>query len=268
MNGQIAAALFLSLALVSLSSSPRRRLTPSTPDRRWVRLAGARHAGRIAAGCAAVAAAVLLPVTTVLAAAVVGATTMLRRRKRRRSRQATGEGRTLETALDVLVGELRVGAHPVHAFGVAADETGGTVAASLRAVGARARLGADVAAGLRAAARSSALPAHWDRLAVCWQLASDHGLAIATLMRAAQRDIAERQRFATRVASGMAGARATAAILAGLPLLGVLLGQLIGARPLGFLLSGHVGGWLLVVGSTLACGGLLWSDRITDRLAA
>ena len=174
----------------------------------------------------------------------------------------------LETALDVLVGELRVGSHPVRAFSVAADETVGAVAASLRAVAARARLGADVTAGLRAAARSSALPAHWDRLAVCWQLASDHGLAIATLMRAAQRDIAERQRFSARVSSSLAGARATAAILAALPVLGVLLGQLIGARPLNFLLGGHAGGWLLVVGSTLACGGLLWSDRITDRLAA
>lgn len=50
-----------------------------------------------------------------------------------------------------------------------------------------------------------------------------------------------------------------------LPLLGVLLGQLIGARPLSFLLTGRVGGWLLVVGLTLACAGLLWSDRITDR---
>ena len=90
----------------------------------------------------------------------------------------------------------------------------------------------------------------------------EHGLAIAALMRAAQRDIVERQRFSARVTAGMAGARATAAILAGLPVLGVLLGQLIGARPLSFLLSGSAGGWLLVVGSTLACGGLLWSDRI------
>jgi tight adherence protein B len=178
------------------------------------------------------------------------------------------EGRALETALEVLVGELRVGSHPVRAFRVAAEETVGAVGMSLRAVSARARLGADVTAGLRAAARSSALPAQWDRLAVCWQLASAQGLAIATLMRAAQRDIAERQRFTARVASSMAGARATATILAGLPVLGVLLGQLIGARPLNFLLGGHAGGWLLLVGSVLACGGLLWSDRITDRLGA
>jgi tight adherence protein B len=183
-------------------------------------------------------------------------------------RRATREGRTLETALDVLVGELRAGSHPVRAFCVAADETVGAVADSLRSVAARARLGADVSAGLAAAARSSALPAHWDRLAQCWQLASDHGLGIATLMRAAQRDIAERQRFSAQVSSSMAGARATAAILAGLPMLGMLLGQLIGARPLGFLLGGHAGGWLLVVGSTLACGGLLWSDRIADPVVA
>jgi tight adherence protein B len=87
-------------------------------------------------------------------------------------------------------------------------------------------------------------------------------------MRAAQRDIAERQRFSAQVSSSMAGARATATILAGLPVLGILLGQLIGARPLGFLLGGHAGGGLLVVGSTLACGGLLWSDRIADRVVA
>jgi tight adherence protein B len=267
MNGPTVAALLLSLALVVFPSSPRRRLMPSARARRRVPLAGSSGAGCITA-CAAVAAAVLLPLTTVLAVAVVGATASLRYRRRRRIRRAIDEGRTLETALDVLVGELRVGSHPVRAFCVAADETVGAVAVGLRAVAARATLGADVAAGLRAAARSSALPAHWDRLAVCWQLASHHGLAIATLMRAAQRDIAERQRFSARVSSGMAGARATAAILAGLPVLGVLLGQLIGARPLSFLLSGHTGGWLLVVGSTLACVGLLWSDRITDRLEA
>jgi tight adherence protein B len=34
------------------------------------------------------------------------------------------------------------------------------------------------------------------------------------------------------------------------------------------LLSGHAGGWLLVIGLTLACGGLLWSDRITDRVVS
>jgi tight adherence protein B len=127
-------------------------------------------------------------------------------------------------------------------------------------------LGADVGRGLRAVAAESALPVHWDRLAVCWHLAQSHGLSIATLMHAAHRDVVERSRFESRVAAGMAGARATAGVLAGLPLLGVGLGQMIGADPVRFLLSGGVGGWLLVVGSTLACSGLLWSDAITNRV--
>lgn len=263
MNHISAAAMLTALALLVFPASPRRRLVAFTSARRRL-VVGARGVVCLAA-CAAVAAAVVLPPTTVLAAAIVAATASLRYRRRRRLRRAIEEGQTLEAALDVLVGELRVGSHPVRAFGVAADETLGAVSMSLRAVAARARLGADVTTGLRAVAGCSAQPIHWRRLAVCWQLASEHGLAIATLMRTAQRDIVEHQRFSSRVDSGMAGARATAAILAGLPVLGVLLGQLIGARPLSFLLSGHAGGWLLVVGSVLACGGLLWSDRIIDR---
>ncbi len=267
MNGIPWAATLSAAALLVYPSAPRRRLP------RPARLPGqatpraARAAGWVAA-CLVVAVALLLPLTTTLAAVAVGATVTLRYRRGCRLRRASDEGRKLESALEVLVGELRVGAHPVRAFSVAADETPGAVAGSLRAVAARAGLGADVAAGLRDAARSSALPAQWDHIAVCWELASEHGLAIATLMRAAQRDITERQRFSARVSSSMAGARATAAILAALPVLGVLLGQLIGARPLSFLLGGHAGGWLLVVGSALGCAGLLWSDRITDRLTS
>jgi tight adherence protein B len=264
MNHISAAAMLMALALLVFPASPRRRLAAAFAPARRRLVVGARGVVCVA-GCAAVAAAVMMPPTTVLTAALVAATASLRYRRRRQLRRAIEEGQTLEAALDVLVGELRVGSHPVRAFGVAADETVGGVSMSLRGVAARARLGADVTAGLRAAAGCSAQPTHWRRLTVCWQLASDHGLPIATLMRTAQRDIVERQRFSSRVDSGMAGARATAAILAGLPVLGVLLGQLIGARPLSFLLSGHAGGWLLVVGSVLVCAGLLWSDRIIDK---
>lgn len=259
-------ALISALALLISSPPPRRRLMAPRSGRRTAAF-GARPLAWVA-GCGVVAAALVLPLPTMLAVIVLGATTALRFRRRHRAWRGAQEDRALETALDVLVGELRVGAHPVQAFGVAAEEAGGTVGGSLRAVAARARLGADVAAGLRASARASARSAHWERLAVSWQLASEHGLAIAILMRSAQRDIAERQRFSARVTSGMAGARATAAILAGLPVLGVAMGQLIGARPVGFLLGTHAGGWLLLVGVALTCAGLWWSDRITDRVAA
>jgi tight adherence protein B len=262
MNSATVAALALSTAVL-IPAPARRRLTPrASPARRARR----RVPPVAAAGCVAAAAAVVLPVTTSLAAAVLAATTAVRHRRRTRRRRGTDEARAIETALDVLVGELRAGAHPVRAFDMAAAETDQAfVAAGLRAVAARARLGADVPAGLRSVARASSLPAQWERLAVYWELSCAHGLAISTLMHAAQCDITERQRFSTRVNSGLAGARTSAAILAALPVLGVLLGQLIGAEPVRFLLSGP-GGGLLVAGVTLACAGLLWSDRITGGL--
>ena len=249
-----AAALALALALVVAPPPSRCRLERVSATRR-------RFPVMVVAVALAVAVAMTLPVTAALAAAILVGTLLLRRRRSIARRARAVEASALQGALDVLVGELRVGAHPVAAFDVAAREVDGPVAASLRAVAARARLGADVAGGLRSFAAASRLPAHWERLALFWRLAQTHGLAIATLMRAAHRDIVERERFSARVDAGMAGARATAAVLAGLPVLGVCLGQLIGADPLGFLLSGGAGGWLLVVGVTLACCGLLWSDR-------
>jgi tight adherence protein B len=264
MTGSVAAALLLSVAVLVVPSSPRRRLARDGPRRRPL---PPRTAGWLAAA-ALVLSIVFLPLTTVFAAVIFTVTMSLRYRRRRRSGRGMDESRELETAIDVLVGELRVGAHPASAFAVAAEETAGPVAAACRAVAARARLGADVTAGLRGVAMTSALPRHWDRLAVCWRLAADHGLAMSTLMHAAQRDIAERQRFLGQVRSGMAGARATAAILASLPVLSVLMGQLIGARPVAFLLGGGLGGVLLVAGLTLVCGGLLWADRLTDRALA
>ncbi|MBE1550237.1 tight adherence protein B [Mycobacterium sp. OAS707] len=217
--------------------------------------------------CAGVAAAlaVVLPAGLVAATAILGVTWWVRRRRRIREKRRAAESAALQGALEVLVGELRVGAHPVAAFGVAASEVDSPVAESMRAVAARARLGADVPAGLRSVSAGSALPAHWERLGVCWQLAQDHGLSIAPLMQTAQRDVVEREQFAARVDAGLTGARTTAFVLAGLPLLGVGLGELIGAAPLSFLLSGGVGGWLLVIGVALVCVGMLWSDRITAQ---
>jgi len=257
----VLAATALSAAVLMLPSSPRRRLI------RTAHKTLPSHVVPLTLTCPLAAAVVFLPLTTVLAIIVVVATMSLRFRRRRRSDLGIHESRSMETAIDVLSGELQIGAHPATAFAVAAEETAGSVGASCRAVAARARLGADVAAGLRGVAETSALASQWERLAVCWQLATDHGLAMSPLMRAAQRDIAERQRFSGQVRSAMAGARATATILAALPVLSVLMGQLIGARPLPFLLGGGLGGWLLVVGLTLICGGLLWADRITDRAA-
>lgn len=251
-----AAALALAAALMIWPAAPRRLSGPRVP-RRWRGWA----VPVLALVCTVLAWA--LPVPVLLAAGAVLGTAALRRRRRTAQLRCHRESVALQAALEVLVGELRVGAHPVDAFSTAAQEVSGPVAEGMRAVAARARLGADVASGLEDAAGQSHLPMHWERLAVCWRLAQAHGLAIATLMRTAQHDIVERERFAVQVGAAMAGARATAAVLAGLPVVGIGLGQLIGADPVAFLLAPGIGGWLLVVGVLLACTGLLWSDRIT-----
>jgi len=226
-----------------------------------------RRRRRVAVGVvvAAVGGVLIAPPSVATAMAVVGGTVALRTRRAARRARSAAESTALQGALDVLAGELRAGAHPVVAFETAAGEVADDVAAALRAVAARARLGVDVAAGLRSAAADSAVPAQWTRLAVCWELAHRHGLAIATLMRTAHREFVERDRFESRFTAAMAGARTTALVLAGLPVLGVGLGQLVDADPVHFLLSGGLGGALLVVGTSLACAGLLWSDHITSR---
>jgi tight adherence protein B len=252
------AAIALALALLVAPGPSWRRLHPRV--HRAVRVPVLPSLLLVLVGLALVA-----PPGAAIAAGAVAATAEARRRRRLRQRRRATEAVALQGALDVLVGELRVGAHPVAAFEAAATDVDAVVATSMRTVAARARMGADVAEGLRSVACRSALPAHWERLAVCWQLAHTHGLAIATLMYTAQSDIVARERFSAQVAAGMAGARTTAAVLAGLPVLGIGLGQAIGADPLRFLLSGG-GQWLLAVGAGLSCAGLAWSDRITGRV--
>lgn len=234
----------------------RKRLAP-------LRSGGSSRLLWLPAAAVAVVALVALPLPVALAGAALVGTAGLRWQRSRREVARAREAQTLQGALGILVGELRAGAHPVAAFDTAAHEVDGPVSAALGEVAARARLGADVAAGLRAVAGSSALPAHWQRLAVYWQLALDHGLAIAPLMRAAERDVVARERFSSRIRAGMAGARTTAAVLSGLPALGIVLGQLIGAHPVRFLLGD--GAAVLAVGVMLCCLGLLWSDRIIAR---
>ncbi|MCH9722648.1 MAG: type II secretion system F family protein [Actinomycetia bacterium] len=257
------AALLLAAAVL-IAPPARHRLGSPAPGR-------PRPIGKMATPVLLLAAAAIVvaaPPALGVACAIAVAVAAMRRRRWACQRRRHGEARAMAAALDVLVGELRVGAHPLRAFAVAASESTEAVGRSLRAVAARAHLGADVPAGMRAIAADSSVPVHWERLAVFWQLAAERGLPMSTLMRAAHRDITARQRFLERLQAGLAGARATAAILALLPALGVLLGQVVGAHPLRFLLGTGPGGWLLVLGVGLVCAGLVWADRIIDGVAA
>jgi tight adherence protein B len=261
MNGVTGAALALAAALLVHAVSPRQRL--AAPDRR-----PARVGWTAVAAVALTVTAATLPFSASIAVSILAVTMVWRIRRRNRHRNAVRDGRALAGALEILVGELRIGAHPVRALSAAAADTAGPVGAALSTAAARAGMGAGVAEGLRGAGMHAPLRSDFDRLALGWQLAVDHGLPVSALLRAAQADIVERQRFSSRVRASMAGARATAAILAGLPLLGLALGELVGAAPLAFLCGGGIGGWFLVAGTVLVCCGLLWADHITERVGA
>lgn len=215
----------------------------------------------------AVAAALVVGVAVALATSIVVATAMWRMRSRRRTRASDADQRMLLGALETIIAELRVGNHPAEACAVAAQETRGPAADAFRVAAARARLGGSAADGLRGAA-ADPLGTHLERVAAAWAVSDRHGLALAELLSATRTDLLGRIRLRARTEAGLAGARATATVLAGLPALGVALGQAMGAAPIAVLSGGGFGGALLVLGTGLACAGLLWTDRISARVAS
>ncbi|MEX3771682.1 hypothetical protein ABFW14_32820, partial [Mycolicibacterium fortuitum] len=134
-----ASALALAAAILLWPAAPRRTIALRRRDgsgRRRLRLAP------IGGVVLAVAVAGLVSLPLAVAAAVVAGTVVVRRRRSVARRQRQQESAALQAALDVLVGELRTGVHPVAAFGTAAGEVSGPVRQGMGAVAARARLGA------------------------------------------------------------------------------------------------------------------------------
>ena len=247
-----------------------------------LRLAGVRHrcgasapcgtifgwvthrSGLVVVGLAAAAGALPAGLAGSFAAAMVASTATACRRVSRARGAAAAAATDLSDALGILVAELRAGAHPADAVQAAADTRAGVAGDVVRAlamVAATARLGGDVPAALRSAGPAQ-LRCWWDRLAAAWWLAEQHGIALADVLDAVRCDTEHRVRFAAEVQARLAGPRATAAVLAGLPLLGLALGQAVGAAPLRVLCVTPMGHLLLVIGTALACAGAWWSMRL------
>jgi tight adherence protein B len=232
-------------------------LRPATPERsrRPWRLGGpvviGAVTGLLTAGPGGAVAGALLTVT------------VARARGDRTARAAgAAEASELAEALRRITDELRAGSHPATALaGVTAD---GPVAARLLAPAATAaRLGDDVPAALRRGQGSAA--AELARVATAWSLAERHGVPLADVLAGVHDDIRWRVRFGASVQALLAGPRATAGVLTALPGLGVALGQLLGADPIGVLRGGLLGQVLLVVGLGLVAAGRAWTDKILRR---
>ena len=243
---------------------------PSTrAAQRVARLSGAAAVSRPRPGLAVVVLTgvpvigVVVGVGAGIAAGIVAAVVLSRRRaaavrKARETREAE-----LARALGVMVAEMSVGAPLVGACKAAALEVGESpVAAELARIAAHVELGG----ALDPDAISEELPG-LRRLAEAWKVSDVHGLPMADLLEALRGDLVQRREFAARTQAALAGPRATATVLACLPLLGLGLGQLIGARPVAVLIGTPIGSVLLVLGVTLAAAGVTWADSIVARAA-
>lgn len=237
---------------------------------RWWR-AGPRRWGdrRVELGCGLGGALVGMSTGSVLP--VVGglaAVPVLRRALRRRAEQVAAEqGAAAVSALcGTVAGDLRAG-RPPHTALADAVEAAAWAATPELAPGAAvltsaARFGGDVPQALRSAARSHEGLRGLAAMAACWQVAVDGGAGLAAALdrvAAALRAEAE-QREDLR--AQLAGPRATAVLLALLPVFGLVLGSGLGADPAAVLLHTPAGLTCLAAGAALEWAGLAWTARI------
>jgi tight adherence protein B len=173
-------------------------------------------------------------------------------RKRRADRQ-----RDLRIGLRVLIGELEAGTRPPAALAAARDAAP-LHAAAFGAAAAASSASADAGAALLATPATKPI-------GLAWQLGADTGMALAAVLDRVAADLQAEQDHRRTVEAVLAGPRASALMLAGLPLVGIALGAAMGARPLAVLTSSVGGQSLCLVGVLLDVAGLLWMRRLLAR---
>ncbi|MDY0813801.1 type II secretion system F family protein [Kitasatospora purpeofusca] len=197
-------------------------------------------------------------------------------RRWRARRAAAAEARYRSAAVVELcaglAGELRGGATPEQALHlvttrIAADpsvlERIGAEPVARLAAG---RYGADVPAAFRLLAErpgGSGAAA----VAACWEVASTGGSGLAAGLDGVAEALRVERALAEEIAAELAAPRTTIAVLAALPLAGLLLGAALGARPLEVLLHTPAGLASLAVGAALEGLGLVWTARIVRAAA-
>ncbi|WP_432132242.1 type II secretion system F family protein [Streptomyces tendae] len=185
----------------------------------------------------------------------------------RRVRLAGRERRARERRQDAVIalcgtlaGEVRAGRQPGEALLYAAQDSGGLGDAQA-AVLAAARFGGDVPGTLAAAAGQPGAEG-LRGLAACWRVAVDQGAGLAAGLDRLEGALRAERDQRSDLRAQLAGARATAVMLAGLPVLGLLLGVALGADPLHVLLHTGAGLGCLLAGGLLEGLGVWWVARI------
>lgn len=192
-----------------------------------------------------------------LAALAAAARELVRGRQRDAAEVRT---RRLLEACDGLAADLRAGQPPVLALEAAAESW-----PELAPVVAAARLGSDVPAAFRSLADRPGA-ARINVLAAAWHVAHRSGAGLAAAIAGAAAQLRDEGATTRVVATEMAAARATARLLAVMPVAVLLLGSGLGGDPLRFLLDTTPGLVCLGSGLALEYAGLLWLGRIADHV--
>ncbi|WP_323794220.1 type II secretion system F family protein [Nocardioides sp.] len=239
---------------------------PRAPSGREEAAARGGPAMRALVGVGAVAvvavAGLVAPRQVALAAIVVVAGlvgwVLVRRRRQLRSAERTS-ARLLE-ACEQLTGELVAGRPP----GVALEQCAAhwhPVAPVAEAF----RVGADVPGAWREVARRPGA-ADLRLVAAAWQVSHRTGAGLASALEQVTADL-RAQRATRRVVAGeLASARATARLVAVLPLLALTFGAGAGGDPWTFLLTHPIGLACLGLGLAFGLGGLAWIEALARQV--
>lgn len=250
-----AAAVLAALAVVLLLP-PRPRPVDGPPRSSTGRPAPvALAAGLVSllAGCSG-----LGPLTglllVVLAGTLAGGWLLWSARRRRRDARLVA-GRVLETC-ELLAAELGAGQPPGRALERAA-EAWPPLAPAAEAF----RVGADVPASVRQLAR---LPGAGDLrlVAAAWQVAHRTGQGLAEAVDDVAADLRAAESSRRVVEGELASARATARMVAALPVPALAMGSGVGGNPWAFLVGNPVGVACLAGGVAFGLAGLAWIEAI------
>lgn len=180
------------------------------------------------------------------------------RRRGRASRLRRQRSEEALAALVALASELRAGLPPELALVNASTTVWPTALAAIR-------LDGDVPDALRADAATTPV---LRSLAACWQVGASSGSGLANAVDRLAQSHREADDVRGQLEVQLAGPRATARMLALLPLIGIAMGAMLGADPLGFLLGSPVGIACLAAGVGLTAVGMWWTNRIAARVEA
>ncbi|MFA1546521.1 type II secretion system F family protein [Actinomadura chokoriensis] len=101
-------------------------------------------------------------------------------------------------------------------------------------------------------------------LAACWRIGAERGGTFATVLDGLAGALRDEEAQRQDVSVQLAGPRATARLLAALPLLGLAMAAALGAHPVSFLCTTLPGLACLITGVTLNLLGLYWTRRLAN----